>query len=78
MYGKGIARSAQESVNLRAYSDVRDVTVVGSIKTSRTAMVPGFDVVRMVDKECGVASERSDPGRVHVERDGRRAKRPRA
>eukprot|EP00959_Pyramimonas_sp_CCMP1952_P073423 1534609-Pyramimonas_sp.AAC.1 len=31
----------------------------------------------MVEKECGVASERSDPGRVHLERDGRRAKRPR-
>eukprot|EP00959_Pyramimonas_sp_CCMP1952_P285943 5979115-Pyramimonas_sp.AAC.1 len=41
-------------------------------------MVPGFDVVRMVEKESGVASERSEPGKFHVERDGRRAKRPRA
>eukprot|EP00959_Pyramimonas_sp_CCMP1952_P285418 5967694-Pyramimonas_sp.AAC.1 len=31
----------------------------------------------MVEKECGVASERSDPGRAHLERDGRRARRPR-
>eukprot|EP00959_Pyramimonas_sp_CCMP1952_P422936 8859532-Pyramimonas_sp.AAC.1 len=77
MYGKEIVRSAQESVNLRAYSDVRDVTAAESIKTSRTAMVPGLDAVRKVEKEWGVASERSDPGRVHVERDGRRAKRPR-
>ena len=77
LYGKGIVRSAQESVNLRAHGDTRDVTAAESMKTSKTAMVPGFDVVRLVERECGITSERSGPGRCHLERDGRRAKRPR-
>ena len=77
LYGKGIVRSAQESVNLRAYADARDVTAAESMKTSKTAMVPGFDVVRLVERECGVESERSGPGRCHLERDGRRVRKPR-
>ena len=48
------------------------------MKTAKTAMVPGFDAVRLVERECGVESERSGPGRCHLERDGRRAKKPRA
>eukprot|EP00973_Karenia_brevis_P072459 10065509-Karenia_brevis.AAC.1 len=34
-YGKGIVRSNQESTNLRAYADDRDVTAAESLKTSK-------------------------------------------
>ena len=52
MYGRGVVRSAQESANLRAYRDPRDVTAAESIKTSKTAMMPGAEVVRMAERLC--------------------------
>ena len=52
MYGRGVVRSAQESANLRAYRDPRDVTAAESIKTAKTAMMPGAEVVRMAERLC--------------------------
>ena len=52
MYGRGVVRSAQESANLRAYRDPRDVTGAESIKTAKTAMIPGAEAVRMAERLC--------------------------
>eukprot|EP00959_Pyramimonas_sp_CCMP1952_P295175 6173439-Pyramimonas_sp.AAC.1 len=52
MYGRGVARSAQESANLRAYRDPRDVTGAESIKTAKSAMIPGAEAVRMAERLC--------------------------
>jgi len=49
-YNKGIVRSNQESTNLRAYTDSRDVTAAESIKTSMTAMFPGASAMEIIEK----------------------------
>eukprot|EP00973_Karenia_brevis_P088586 12282579-Karenia_brevis.AAC.1 len=49
-YNKGCVRSNQESTNLRAYADHRDVTAAESIKTSQTALFPGAQAMQMIEK----------------------------
>eukprot|EP00959_Pyramimonas_sp_CCMP1952_P255123 5328727-Pyramimonas_sp.AAC.1 len=52
MYGRGVVRSAQESANLRAHRDPRDATGAESMKTAKTAMIPGAEAVRMAERLC--------------------------
>eukprot|EP00959_Pyramimonas_sp_CCMP1952_P361340 7567460-Pyramimonas_sp.AAC.1 len=52
MHGRGVVRSAQEIANLRAYRDPRDVTGAESIKTAKTAIIPGAEAVRMAEQIC--------------------------
>ena len=80
LYGKGVVRSAQESANLRAYADPRDVTSAESIKTAKTAMMPGAEAVRLVEtyhvEEDGGADEKGADG-ITLEADRRNRRRPR-
>ena len=57
-----MVRSAQESSNLRAYRDPRDVTAAESIKIAKTAMMPGAEVVRMAERLCGDEEKRRVAG----------------
>eukprot|EP00959_Pyramimonas_sp_CCMP1952_P020480 432188-Pyramimonas_sp.AAC.2 len=50
MHGRGVVRSAQESANLRAYMDPGDVAAAESIKTAKTATMPGVEVVRLAER----------------------------
>eukprot|EP00959_Pyramimonas_sp_CCMP1952_P110426 2310123-Pyramimonas_sp.AAC.1 len=52
MCGRGVVRPAQESANLRACRDPRDATGTESIKTAKTAMIPGAEAVRMAERFC--------------------------
>eukprot|EP00959_Pyramimonas_sp_CCMP1952_P406268 8514721-Pyramimonas_sp.AAC.1 len=52
MYGRGVVWSAQESANLRAYRNPRDVTGAANIKTAKTAMILGAQAARMAERLC--------------------------
>eukprot|EP00973_Karenia_brevis_P096048 12430375-Karenia_brevis.AAC.2 len=49
-YNKGCVRSNQESTNLRAYRDERDVTAAESIKTTQTVLMPGAQAMQLIEK----------------------------
>ena len=45
-YGKGVARSNQESYNLRVYAKDNDVLVAETFRTAQTVAFPGQDLIR--------------------------------
>ena len=49
-YGRGVARSSQESTNLRAYANDNDVTNAETIKTTKNVNFPGAEALRLIRK----------------------------
>ena len=70
-YGRAIVRSNQESINLRVYSDVRDVTAAESFKTTKTVMVPGAEALRLVERFNGTPEGTSRRNAMRAELDVR-------
>ena len=56
-YGKGVVRSNQESVNLRVNARRNDVTAAESIKTSLTAMMPGLDLLTVLQRRQSTTAQ---------------------
>ena len=78
MHGRDVVRSAQESANLRACRDSRDAPAAESMKTAKTAMMPGADVVRVAERLRGegdraAAAVSGAPGRTNGKGPIRRA-----
>ena len=67
-YNKGIVRSQQESQNLRAYGTIGSVTDAECIKTFEVCVLPGFDLVSLVEQHT-VSEQCSDVDAVpdHVD-----------
>ena len=70
-YGRGVVRSNQESVNIRAYRNNMDVTAAESMKTSKTILMPGAEAVIIVERYHSISQELTEKRRSRAQLDFR-------